>query len=275
MSSLIKKIYLFYRRLFCRKGAKADLSNRDSFRKRRRIDFARPEVITFIRYRIGTSPNNLSLFEQAFTHRSYPKTTTLESNERLEFLGDAVLNTVVSRLLFDRYTNEDEGQLSKMRSSLVNRNQLNHTASTIGIDKLLKVAPNMNIHKKDILGNAYEALIGAIYLDLGLTVCQEFIEKTLFVTKDNLVDKILTETDYKTEFIVMMQKEKLPFEFDTTSNFEEKEKKYIHSCTLLFGSRSTPLSTGVGNSKKEAHQKAAKEALELIKNDPHCLEHFR
>ena len=127
---------------------------------------------------LGFYPNNINLYEQAFVHRSSDIRTQEGqriNNERLEFLGDAILDAVVSDILFNKFPNKKEGFLSNTRSKIVKRDTLNDIAIKMGLDKLVQTSIRTNTHNNYIYGNAFEAFIGAIYLDQGYETCKTFI----------------------------------------------------------------------------------------------------
>lgn len=223
---------------------------------------------------IGREVKNYDLYRRALTHRSYENVGQKGSNERLEFLGDSVLSCAVGHALFDLYPEEQEGTLTGIRSYIVNRNHLNDVAFKLGLDQIVMADESVDFKKSDILGNALEALVGAIYLDLGFDVACRFVRNRLIVSKNNLRVVSKKEEDYKTEFIILMQKHKIKFEFAHLDTHFERNKGMIHRCQLLVGEDNIPISTGVGTSKKITHQNAAKDALKLIEKQPHILKEW-
>lgn len=217
-------------------------------------------ILQVLNYR----PKNLGLFQLALTHKSasykiYKQFSS--NNERLEFLGDSVLNTIVAEWLYQRYPNEDEGFLTKMRSKIVSRDNLNRIAYKIGLEKLvyseLDEAPC-----KNILGNALEAVVGALFLDCGFYKTKRHLFKFLFVPYIDLNNFEQFIIDYKSKLIEWSQKNEIEV------NFEEKEYIQQHKNQPLFRSEvkisDKVLGSGQGNSKKEAQQKAAKQAFDLF-----------
>ena len=145
---------------------------------------------------LGFTPTNLALFKLAFYHKSTStdKLHNVQSNERLEYLGDAVLGTIVAEYLFKKYPNSDEGFLTKMRSKIVKRKSLNRIADKMGLDVFLAEYNNTRL-SKSMLGNALEALVGAVYLECGY-------RKTKFY---KLVTKTY-KTSYRNNLIFVVQK---------------------------------------------------------------------
>ena len=229
----------------------------------------------FVEHLIGEPAGDISLFRQAFTHRSYPEKPKRFNNERLEFLGDSVLTCVVGALLYRMFEEDDEGALTGLRASLVSRSSLNELALHMGLDQVLKIAQGINLKQSDALGNSLEALIGAIYLDKGYDFTYDFISKHIVVSKRNLEKVSAREEDFKTEFIILMQQNKIPFEFRYLDAKSDPKLGLIHRSEIVIGEDERVLSTGVGTSKKVSHQNAAKDALKLIRKSPTILEHYR
>lgn len=231
-------------------------------------------LTAFLEHLIGIKINHISLYKQALTHKSYQNVGTLESNERLEYLGDSVISCAVGHALYELYPNESEGTLTSIRSFIVNRNHLNTVAERIGLESVLYSDDSIDLKNSDVLGNALEALVGAIYLDLGFEIASKFVRSRLIVSKSNLKVISKKEEDYKTEFIILMQKHKIKFNFAHIDSHFEKGQGIIHRCELLVGPEEVSIATGVGTSKKIAHQNAAKEALRKLNKQPQLLEKF-
>jgi len=209
-------------------------------------------------------PVHMSLYEMAFIHRSASVMLSdgnIINNERLEYLGDAILNAVVADYLFINYPDGDEGFLSKMRSKMVKRKHLNLLALRLGIDKLMTSQPKLNVLSKHLYGNAFEALIGAIYLDKGYIKTGKFIERIIRKYVD--FEKLLkSDSDYKSQLIEWAQKNKREIVFE--SHEEHKGENNIPVFVSYVKVLDDELGKGTGNSKKESEQKAAKTALEHI-----------
>ncbi len=171
---------------------------------------------------LGFYPTNISLYKLAFRHSSAAqiiKKGIKDSNERLEFLGDSVIGTVVADYLFKKFPFKDEGFLTKMRSKMVSRQQHNQLAVKLGLNTFIE-ANNDRFGSKpsSINGDAYEALIGAIYLDKGYKFAQQFILTRIvnvFIDMDEVETK---EVDFKSKFIEWAQKEKKDFRFETLND---------------------------------------------------------
>ncbi|MCC6691571.1 MAG: ribonuclease III [Bacteroidia bacterium] len=210
---------------------------------------------------LGFYPSNINLYKQAFRHRSVCSDKTQSNNERLEFLGDAVLSAVIAHYLFMRFPFKDEGFLTKMRSKIVSRTQLNQLAKKLGITNFIKTNGDNNLLNSSINGDAFEALIGAIYIDKGFKTANDFILNTVLLPHLD-VDKIeQTETDFKSKLIEWAQKKKTPFEFRVKEEIGTGiSKQFI--VELLIDSEVKSL--GQHYSKKRAEQIAAEAAMALL-----------
>ncbi|MDD3859854.1 MAG: ribonuclease III [Bacteroidales bacterium] len=209
---------------------------------------------------------NLELFKIALRHSSAGITLQgkIYNNERLEFIGDAILSAVVSDILYVEFPKANEGKLSILRSTIVNRKSLNKIAEDLHLDDLIVFRNTGNTPMKNIAGNSFEALIGAIYFDRGYKYCKRFV--TAIVTEHfDLKNLIKQSTDYKSKLLQFMQKYKLDISFDTFENCELNEKVHHFCCEICLNSLF--LSEGKGWSKKEAEQKASYSALDVLKKN--------
>lgn len=214
---------------------------------------------------IGAELGNPQLYLQALTHRSYEGVGNAKSNERLEFLGDSVVNLAVGDTLYGLYPNEPEGVLTNIRSFLVSRTNMNATAEKLGLQPLIYADSGLQLKGTDALGNTLEALVGAIYLDKGYPFAAQFVRNHLIVSKKNVKVVAKKEEDYKTELIILMQREKVPYQFTHLDTKYDQAQGFVHRCQLYIDFPDHPMETiGVGPTKKKAHQNAAKEALRRI-----------
>lgn len=206
---------------------------------------------------------NLKLLEEALTHKSYAieHGQTL-CNERLEFLGDSVISSVVANFLFQKFPNVDEGKLSKMKSQIVSRASLCGWAQEMKLGQYLFLSQGEEATggrtRDSLLGNTYEALVGALFLDQGYDAAQKFIMRHLSKKKR------IIENDFKSRLQEIVQKKfKTPPSYFVVGEIgPDHDKKF----TLEVRINKKVLGTGEGRSKKEAEQFAAKEALKAIKN---------
>jgi ribonuclease-3 len=206
---------------------------------------------------LGFKPKNLTLYEQAFVHKSIlnesDQSVQRESNERLEFLGDAILGAVVAQYLFLKYPKCNEGELTKFRSKIVNRKFLNELAVDIGLDVFIETSANIK-RSKSIFGDAFEAFIGAIFLDKGYQACRNFITDVVIKEYIDVDVLILEESDYKSKLIEWVQKNKSSYTFNTVEIIIDGIKNYK---TVLLINK-VAKAEGRGSSKKSAEQEAAK-----------------
>lgn len=214
---------------------------------------------------IGVTFHDLSLLREAFTHRSYlneHRGTGLKHNERLEFLGDAVLELVMTEYLFAKYPDEAEGRLTAYRSALVNTNTISEAASDWGMNDYLLLSrgetKDVGRARQYILANTFEAVIGAIFLDQGYDKVKEFIATSLFDRLDNIIGQRLWQ-DAKSRF-----QEEAQERTGITPNYvvlkehgPDHDKKF--DVGVYVGSEL--IAQGVGQSKQDAEQKAAEEGL--------------
>lgn len=215
---------------------------------------------------IGVVFNNIELLREAFTHRSYlneHRGTNLKHNERLEFLGDAVLELVITEYLFQKYPDEPEGVLTAYRSALVNTNSISDAASEWGMNEYLLLsrgeAKDTGRARQYILANTFEAVIGSIFLDQGYDVARQFIAKSLFDQLDEIVGKRLWQ-DAKSRF-----QEETQERTGITPNYVVlKETGPDHDKRFEVGVYvgSELVASGEGRSKQDAEQDAAQAGLE-------------
>ena len=219
-------------------------------------------------------PYNITLYNQALVHKSSSikmKGGRWINNERLEFLGDAILDAIVADIVFKEFEYRKEGFLTNMRSKIVQRDTLNRLALELGLDKLVKTSTpkstNSNTH---VYGNALEALIGAIYLDQGYRVAKKFILERLIDQHLDIETVAENDDNYKSRLIEWGQKYKIAVEFILLdSNVDENNVSTFKTGVLIAGEQ---IGCGYGSSKKESHQKAAEEALGILDNDHSLIE---
>ena len=222
-----------------------------------------------IYYRIlGFVPNDMSIYEQAFLHRSASAKTEKGkwiNNERLEFLGDAILDSVVADILFHKFENKKEGFLTNTRSKIVQRETLNKLAIELGLDKLVVSATKGISHNNYMYGNAFEAFVGAIYIDQGYDVCKEFIENRVIAKYLDLSLIARKEVNFKSKLIEWSQKNKATINFELIESFNDADNNPVFQTqVVIMGIRG---GIGTGYSKKESQQNAAKATLKKLKGD--------
>ena len=225
----------------------------------------RKESFSSLYDRFGFRPDNADYYKEAFTHRSLHLSDGQHgavNNERLEFLGDAVLNTVFAEYLYRKFPAKKEGEMSMLRARLAKRETLNHIAVKMGFDKLLQVPRKHVVQKDDIYGNALEAFCGAVFLDKGFDFCSHFVQTEMLKHID--MSKLLAvDTDYKSKLLARASRMKLKVEFVLVYQKKIEGNKDFF-CTKIFVDDSE-IAVGTGYSKKESQQDAAKMALKKIK----------
>jgi ribonuclease III len=218
---------------------------------------------------IGFRTTSLRIYEAAFIHRSASFTLPdgqRINNERLEFLGDAVLDTILSDYLFEKFPEANEGFMTKIRSRIVNREILNQLAISMGIDKILVSNVSTNHSTKNLYGDALEALIGALFVDKGFKKTKNLFIKRVFNKYLDLEQIVNTDTDYKSLVFEWIQKHKTNLTFEYKEEYDFKLKKSVFSATLIINQEE--FGTGQGASKKEAEQEAACKAWVKLKEIP-------
>ncbi len=216
---------------------------------------------------LGFYPNDIGLYEQAFIHRSIAVTQEGKrgNNERLEFLGDAILDAIVADIVYKHFPNKKEGFLTNTRSKIVQRESLNQIALNLGIDKKVTSMPYATTHHKYMYGNALEALIGAIYLDQGYRCCCKFVEERI-IRKHVPLDKLASrEVNFKSRLLEWGQKTKLHVEFDLIETYTDEEGNPVFQTSVSL--EGMPLGIGIGSTKKESQQLAAKNVIRKIHKD--------
>ena len=209
---------------------------------------------------LGYVPNDISLYRMAMTHSS-AGSRKLGCNERLEFLGDAVLSSIVSDYLYSNFVKEREGFLSKSRSNLVCRETLNELALEIGIDRFLEACGLPCQHNHHVYGNALEALVGAIYIDKGYKQCRRFLLDRVFSKYLDVESLVKVDKNYKSRLIEWTQKAHKAIEFKLVSEELRKDGAYFLSEVYIDGEL---LGVGDGFSKRESQQKAARQAISKL-----------
>ena len=212
---------------------------------------------------LGYVPNDIQLYRMAMTHSSASSSGSkkLGCNERLEFLGDAVLSSIISDYLYSNFSKEREGFLSKSRSNLVCRETLNELALEIGIDRFLEACGLPHQHNHYVFGNALEALIGAIYIDKGYKQCRRFLLDRVFSRHINLESLVRADKNHKSRLIEWTQKTHKPIEFKLVSEELRKEGAYFVSEVYI---ENQLYGVGEGFSKRESQQKAARQAISKL-----------
>lgn len=243
---------------------------------RARLFFCKDKEFRSALYQImGFCPHNIDLYRTAFAHKSHEyrskKTGNKPlNNERLEFLGDAVLETVVSHIVYRQYPNKREGFLTNTRSKIVSRESLGKLAKELGIDRLIQSQTHGRTHNSYLEGNSFEALMGAIYLDRGFRYAFQFIEKRIIGAVLDLDTVANKEVNFKSKLLEWKQKNRIHLDFvDSSGNNSNSTSPSFHTTVVIEG---IPAGEGKGFSKKESHQAAAKDALTQMRRDADFLD---
>ena len=229
--------------------------------------FDKREFRSQLKNMFGFKPKKLKLYETALIHRSatfiLPDKQKI-NNERLEYLGDAVINGILSDYLFEKYPNANEGFLTKVRSRIVNREILNQLAVSLGVNDILICNVNSTLPQKNLFGDALEALIGALFLDKGFEKTKKIFVKCVLNKHLDLETIINTNADYKSLILEWGQKNKSNLLFKHNKKYDSDQKKLVFITNLFIDHQE--FASGHGSSKKEAEQEASGIAWERIKN---------
>ncbi|MBU1119657.1 ribonuclease III [Patescibacteria group bacterium] len=228
-----------------------------------------------IEAKLGIVFKDKSLLDVALTHRSYlneHKEIALQNNERIEFLGDAVLELIISSYLFKKYPDKPEGDLTNIRAALVRTESLAEESRNLGIGEYLRMSKGEKESggrdKDYLLANTFEAVLGAIYQDQGFDVCKEYIERTLLMKADRIVENNLF-IDPKTQAQEIIQAK-----FKVTPIYEVLKQDgpdHEKTFTVALKINNKQIASGTGSSKQKAEEAAAKETVNLLENQANPL----
>ena len=228
---------------------------------------------------LGHTPRNIKYYKIALMHKSLghrdinPKTKRLGrriSNERLEFLGDAILDAVVGDLVFRRYKGKPEGFLTNTRSKLVQRETLGRLAQEMGLTKLIMASGRSVQHNNYMGGNAFEAIVGALYLDRGYDACMTFWNQRVmgkYLNADKIAYK---EKNFKSKLLEWSQKNKVQLEYQMISQTQDENGSPVFEYAVVLNG--IVCSDGEGYSKKEAQQNASEKTLNMLRSDKDFVE---
>ncbi|MBO4550698.1 MAG: ribonuclease III [Bacteroidaceae bacterium] len=217
---------------------------------------------------LGFYPHKISLYQEALMHKSmaaHAKSGTPINNERLEFLGDAVLGAVVGEIVFHHFPRKREGFLTNTRSKIVQRETLGKLAAEIGLNKLIRSNDHNQTHNSYLAGNAFEALIGAIYLDRGFKHCKSFITKKILRQLIDIDKLAYQEVNFKSKLLEWCQRNRATLEFILLNETKAEDGSPLFNTKVVINGKEC--ARGKGYSKKESHQKASKNALHRLKHD--------
>ena len=220
------------------------------------------KLIRFLIKKFGYRPKDLEIFKMALTHKSIANTSeNLVSNERLEFLGDTILDAVIADFLYHKFPDEDEGYLTKVKSKVVSRKTLAAIAESMNISEHIIYQRGRNIRLSTLEGNAFEAVIGAIYLDSGYEAVKKSVFHSVLRNHLDLPTLLEKEIDFKSKLFIWSQKNKLEIDFKSIRE-ELIDGKWHYEVEVYINSN--PYGRGIGDSKKTAEQAASKETLDLM-----------
>lgn len=225
----------------------------------------RKKFYLFIKSLTGYYPQKLRLYDIAFIHKSVSATDSHGfpmNNERLEYLGDAVLGAVIADYLYNRFPHKDEGYLTQLRSRMVNRNFLTQLTLKTGLDRFMRSSSAFANENSHVFGDVFEALIGAIYLDKGYNIAREFILRKIITEHIDIHELEVLDTNYKSRLIEWGQKNKSQVSFETIENTAASKNRAPFIAEIFIDGESA--GKGEGNSKKEAQQNASEKALKRI-----------
>ena len=246
----------------------------NNFIDRIKLPFRKEKELYYSLYAIlGFYPRDISVYKQALMHRSVSKRNAKGrpvNNERLEFLGDAILDAIVGDIVFRHFEGKREGFLTSTRSKIVQRETLNRLAHEIGVGKLIKSSGHMSSHNSYMEGNAFEALVGAIYLDRGYAACMRFMQKRILSQLINIDKVAYKEVNFKSKLIEWCQKNKVKLDFQLV----DQKRDDGNSPMFFYKAMIEGLEGGQGQgySKKESQQAASKAALQSLRRKPQFID---
>ncbi len=227
------------------------------------------ELYVFIHRISGFYPTDINLYKLALVHRSKPVKLPdgrWANNERLEFLGDAVLDLVVADYLYEIYPDKHEGFLTSTRAKIVQRESLNRIGKLLHVESHVVASQHSSSHNSYIAGNAVEALVGAMYLDKGYHRTRDFIINRLIKQYFDINDLVMTEQNFKSRLIEWTQKYRVTIEYELVDTYNDVDNNPVFRTAVMLGG--IYAGDAIGYSKKESHQGASKIVLERLKNDP-------
>ena len=222
---------------------------------------------------LGFYPHNIALYKQALLHKSVGRRNDKGkplNNERLEFLGDAILDAVVGDIVFRHFEGKREGFLTNTRSKLVSRDTLGKLSKEMGIPQLIMSAGHSTSHNSYMNGNAFEALVGAIYLDRGYGACMRFMEKRILAQLINIDKVAYKEVNFKSKLLEWSQKNRVKMEFRELEQSRDDNNSPVFTCQVFI--EGLEGCTGTGYSKKESQQNASKETLQRLRREPQFID---
>jgi len=231
------------------------------------------ELRRSLRQIIGFYPHNIKHYQQALTHKSTGQRNEKgrpQNNERLEFLGDAMLDAVVGHIVYNHFRNKREGFLTNTRSKLVSRETLGKLADEMGLSELIQSNGQQRSHNSYMAGNAFEALVGAIYLDQGYNAVMRFMEKRILAQMVNIDKVAYKEVNFKSKLLEWTQKNRVRMEYKMLKQTKDEKGSPIFGYQVVI--EGVEGGKGQGYSKKEAQQLCSKETLQRLRREPQFID---
>ena len=222
---------------------------------------------------LGFYPHDLTLYKQALLHKSMGRRNEKGkpvNNERLEFLGDAILDAVVGDIVYRHFDGKREGFLTNTRSKLVSRDTLGKLSKEMGIAELITSAGHSTSHNSYMNGNAFEALVGAIYLDRGYDACMRFMQKRILAQLINIDKVAYKEVNFKSKLLEWSQKNRVKMEFREIKQERDENKSPVFTTQVFI--EGLEGCVGTGYSKKESQQNASKDTLQRLRREPQFID---
>ena len=246
----------------------------NNFIDRIKLSFRKDKELYFSLYQIlGFYPHEISYYKMALMHKSIMHRNSKGkpmNNERLEFLGDAVLDAVVGDIVYQHFPGKREGFLTNTRSKLVQRDTLNKLAQEMGINQLILSSGHSYSHNSYMGGNAFEALVGAVYLDRGYNACMEFMQKRILSQMINIDKVAYKEVNFKSKLIEWSQKNRVKLDFVQVEQDKDQNGSPVFTYKVVI--EGIDGGTGKGYSKKESQQIASKLTLEQLRKKPQYID---
>ena len=236
------------------------------FRKDKELYFSIQRIVGFY-------PHRIDYFKQALMHKSIGKRNDKGrpvNNERLEFLGDAILDAVVGDIVYRHFEGKREGFLTNTRSKIVQRETLNRLAREMGVNELIVSSGHSSSHNSYVGGNAFEALIGAIYLDRGYDACMRFMEKRVLNELINIDKVAYKEVNFKSKLLEWSQKNRVKLEFKLLEQKSDEKGSPVFTYQVVI--EGVEGESGTGYSKKESQQQASKLTLQRLRKNPQYID---
>ena len=231
------------------------------------------ELFSAIYEMTGFYPRKIEYYQLALMHKSASRRNANGrplNNERLEFLGDAILDAVVGDIVYRHFKGKREGFLTNTRSKLVQRDTLNKLAQEIGLIQLIKSNDHSTAHNSYVGGNAFEALVGAMYLDRGYNACMAFMQKRILRQLINIDKVAFKEVNFKSKLLEWTQKNRVRMEYKAIRQSKDESGSPVFECVVLI--EGVEGCKGRGYSKKESHQQASRDTLLRLRREPQFID---